>query len=52
MFEFEKPKLNTVEKSSDKKYARFVIEPLERGYGITLGSVEKNYVIFTSRSCH
>lgn len=38
MFEFEKPKLNTVEKSSDKKYARFVIEPLERGYGITLGN--------------
>ncbi len=38
MFEFEKPKINIIEESDDKKYARFVIEPLERGYGITLGN--------------
>ena len=38
MFEFEKPKIEIVETSDDNKYCKFVIEPLERGYGITLGN--------------
>ena len=38
MFEFEKPKIELVETSDDNKYGKFVIEPLERGYGITLGN--------------
>lgn len=38
MFEFEKPKIEIVEISDDNKYGRFVVEPLERGYGITLGN--------------
>ena len=38
MFEFEKPRIETVEKSDDNKYGRFVVEPLERGYGTTLGN--------------
>lgn len=38
MFEFEKPKIEIVETSEDNKYGKFVIEPLERGYGITLGN--------------
>lgn len=38
MFEFEKPAIKNIEISEDKKYGRFVIEPLERGYGITLGN--------------
>ena len=38
MFEFEKPKIEIVETSDDNKYGKFVIEPLERGYGITLGN--------------
>ena len=38
MFEFEKPTIEITDFSDDKKYARFVIEPLERGYGITLGN--------------
>ncbi len=38
MFEFEKPKIVITDLSDDKKYGRFVIEPLERGYGITLGN--------------
>jgi DNA-directed RNA polymerase subunit alpha len=32
------PKLDTVELSSDYRYGRFVCEPLERGYGNTLGN--------------
>lgn len=38
MFEFEKPKIDIVEISEDSRYGRFVIEPLERGYGTTLGN--------------
>ena len=36
MFEFERPNVEVVEVSEDKKYGKFVAEPLERGYGITL----------------
>ena len=38
MFEFEKPRIEIVEISEDKRYGRFVVEPLERGYGTTLGN--------------
>ncbi len=38
MIEIEKPKVEIVEMSSDKTYGKFVVEPLERGYGITLGN--------------
>lgn len=38
MFEFEKPRIEIAEISEDKKYGRFVVEPLERGYGTTLGN--------------
>lgn len=38
MFDFEKPDIEIAEISEDKKYGRFVVEPLERGYGITLGN--------------
>lgn len=38
MFDFERPGIEVAEISGDKKYGRFVVEPLERGYGITLGN--------------
>ena len=38
MFDFEKPNIEIVEISEDKKYGKFVVEPLERGYGTTLGN--------------
>lgn len=38
MLEIEKPKIECVEMSEENNYARFVVEPLERGYGITLGN--------------
>ena len=38
MFEFEKPNIEVVEISDDNKYGRFTLEPLERGYGTTLGN--------------
>lgn len=38
MFDFERFNIEVAEISEDKKYGRFVVEPLERGYGITLGN--------------
>ncbi|SFQ40241.1 DNA-directed RNA polymerase subunit alpha [Lachnospiraceae bacterium XBB1006] len=38
MFDFEKPNIEISEISEDKRYGRFVVEPLERGYGTTLGN--------------
>ncbi len=38
MIEFEKPIIDLVQKSEDKTYGKFVVEPLERGYGTTLGN--------------
>ena len=38
MFDFERPSIETTEMSDDSKFGRFVVEPLERGYGLTLGN--------------
>jgi DNA-directed RNA polymerase subunit alpha len=38
VFDFEKPNIEIAEISEDKKFGRFVVEPLERGYGTTLGN--------------
>ncbi len=38
MIEIEKPKIETIEISEDATYGKFVVEPLERGYGTTLGN--------------
>ena len=38
MLEIEKPRIECIERSEDDSYAKFVVEPLERGYGITLGN--------------
>ncbi len=38
MIEIEKPKIECVESTEDNTFGKFVVEPLERGYGITLGN--------------
>ncbi|HLS65826.1 MAG TPA: DNA-directed RNA polymerase subunit alpha [Pseudogracilibacillus sp.] len=38
MIEIEKPNIETVEISDDATFGKFVVEPLERGYGTTLGN--------------
>ena len=38
MLEIEKPRIECTETSEDNRFAKFVVEPLERGYGITLGN--------------
>ena len=38
MIEIERPKIEVSETSEDGRFSRFVVEPLERGYGTTLGN--------------
>lgn len=38
MIEIEKPKIEILEMSEDETYGKFMVEPLERGYGTTLGN--------------
>ncbi len=38
MIEFQKPKFTSTDLTEDGRYGKFVVEPLERGYGITLGN--------------
>jgi DNA-directed RNA polymerase subunit alpha len=45
MIEIEKPKVEIVELSQDGKYGKFVVEPLERGYGITIGNALRRILL-------
>ncbi len=38
MIEIEKPRIETLDMTPDGKYGRFILEPLERGYGTTIGN--------------
>ena len=51
MFEFEKPNIEIVEISEDKKYGKFVVEPLERGYGLTLGNSLRRIMLSSLPGC-
>ena len=45
MIEFERSKIECVEKTDDNKYGKFVVEPLERGYGTTLGNALRRVML-------
>jgi DNA-directed RNA polymerase subunit alpha len=45
MIEIEKPKIEIEEKDEQNNYGRFVVEPLERGYGITLGNALRRILL-------
>lgn len=47
MIEIEKPRIETLEISADGKYGKFVMEPLERGYAITLGNSLRRVLLST-----
>ena len=38
MIEFEKPNIECLAINEDESYGKFVCEPLERGYGMTIGN--------------
>ena len=44
-FEFEKPKIEYIEENDQFSYGKFVVEPLERGYGITLGNALRRVLL-------
>ena len=45
MIEIEKPKVDIIELGEDYRYGKFVIEPLERGYGITIGNALRRILL-------
>ncbi len=45
MIEIEKPKIDYEEKDAQNNYGRFVVEPLERGYGTTLGNALRRILL-------
>ncbi len=45
MLEIEKPKIECVETAENGTYGKFVVEPLERGYGITLGNALRRILL-------
>ncbi|HHU73856.1 MAG TPA: DNA-directed RNA polymerase subunit alpha [Clostridiales bacterium] len=51
MFDFEKPKIEIAEISEDKKFGRFIVEPLERGYGTTLGNSLRRIMLSSLPGC-
>ncbi|HHW70637.1 MAG TPA: DNA-directed RNA polymerase subunit alpha [Clostridiales bacterium] len=45
MIEIEKPRIEIVETSPDDRYGKFVVEPLERGFGLTLGNALRRVLL-------
>jgi DNA-directed RNA polymerase subunit alpha len=51
MLEIEKPRLECIEKAEDGSYGKFIIEPLERGYGTTLGNAMRRILLSSLPGC-
>ncbi len=51
MIEIEKPRIETAELTEDGKYGRFVVEPLERGFGNTLGNSLRRVLLSSLEGC-
>ena len=51
MIEFEKPNIECLEIDNEKNYAKFVCEPLERGYGVTIGNSLRRILLSSLTGC-
>ena len=51
MIEFEKPNIECLEISEENNYAKFVCEPLERGYGVTIGNSLRRILLSSLTGC-
>ena len=51
MIEFEKPNIECLEIDDNKNYAKFVCEPLERGYGVTIGNSLRRILLSSLPGC-
>ena len=45
MIEIEKPRIECIETPTDSSYGKYIVEPLERGYGTTLGNSLRRVLI-------
>ena len=51
MIEFEKPNIECLEIDEENNYAKFVCEPLERGYGVTIGNSLRRILLSSLPGC-
>ena len=51
MIEFEKPNIECLEVNDANNYAKFVCEPLERGYGVTIGNSLRRILLSSLPGC-
>ena len=51
MIEFEKPNIECLEINEENNYAKFVCEPLERGYGVTIGNSLRRILLSSLTGC-
>lgn len=51
MIEFEKPNIECLEVDDTRNYAKFVCEPLERGYGVTIGNSLRRILLSSLPGC-
>lgn len=51
MIEFEKPNIECLEVDDNSNYAKFVCEPLERGYGVTIGNSLRRILLSSLTGC-
>ena len=51
MIEFEKPNIECLEVDDNNNYAKFVCEPLERGYGVTIGNSLRRILLSSLTGC-
>lgn len=51
MIEFEKPNIECLEVNEENNYAKFVCEPLERGYGVTIGNSLRRILLSSLPGC-
>ena len=51
MIEFEKPNIECLEVNDENNYAKFVCEPLERGYGVTIGNSLRRILLSSLPGC-
>ena len=51
MIEFEKPNIECIEVDDANNYAKFVCEPLERGYGVTIGNSLRRILLSSLPGC-
>ncbi|MBQ2144788.1 MAG: DNA-directed RNA polymerase subunit alpha, partial [Oscillospiraceae bacterium] len=51
MVEIEKPRIECIDSPEDGSYGKYIVEPLERGYGITLGNSLRRILLSSLPGC-